>query len=76
MTQKMTKMEHKDAANALVQWFNSQDISRDDAKHVIEMVLAKLLMDQSTDLEQLAPLLRSHNLSLAEYMADRIKSRR
>lgn len=76
MTQKMTKLEHKDAANALVQWFNSQDIGRDDAKCVIEMVLAKLFMDTSTDLEQLAPLLNLHNRSLCQYMADRIQSGR
>jgi hypothetical protein len=40
---KMDNKERTQAANALIQWFNSQDISQADAEIVILKVTAKIL---------------------------------
>lgn len=71
MTQKMTKLEHRDAANALVQWCNSQQIGRTDALCVLEMVLAKLFMDETTDLMLIGEVFNAHMKRVAHYYADR-----
>lgn len=40
----MDPKEHVLAANALVQWFNSQDIGPEDAGHIMRKVIAKLIV--------------------------------
>lgn len=71
--QRMTQLEHKDAANALVSWFNSQDINPMDAKIIMRMLLAKVIIDTTTDLIQIADILKSFNFDLASDMANYLK---
>jgi hypothetical protein len=57
-------MDHKDqvaAANALIQWFNSQDISPADATLVMSKVVAKVLAGRDREGER--PRVSAHDLA-------------
>lgn len=41
---KLTRLEQSDAANALVEWFNSQELGPADAEAIMHRVQAKLLV--------------------------------
>lgn len=40
----MDNKEHTEAANALINWFNSQDIAVADAAEIMSKVIAKILV--------------------------------
>ena len=46
----MTPQEQTQAANALIQWFNSQEIGKANAHLVMIKVFAKLLIAKPTDI--------------------------
>lgn len=44
----MDSREHISAANALIGWFNSQEIASADSRAIMSKVLAKLLVEEMT----------------------------
>ena len=44
--QKLTQLEAKAAGNALIEWFNSQEIGPDDAFIIMQKVVAKIVVDR------------------------------
>jgi len=69
-------MESKDriaAANALVGWFNSQEIGPADAKAIMSKVLAKLMVPTRPTLpHELDAIIDSFELQLVHDINDRI----
>lgn len=43
----MDNKEHTEAANALVGWFNSQEISKPDARTIMRKVMAKIIVAEA-----------------------------
>ena len=68
MTQKLTALEHKAAANALIEWFRTQDLGPEDASLVMQKVWAKIIIDGTTDLKEISPIMRALQLNLSEEM--------
>jgi hypothetical protein len=74
----MESKERVEAANALIQWFNSQDISQKDALVVMNKVAAKIIvgaLPASTtpaQREALDTLTDAHTLSLVHEINERL----
>lgn len=67
----MTNKEHIEAANALIEWFNSQGISPSDANLVMCKVWAKLLTS-ATPLDQLPGKMKEHQDALFRALYERV----
>lgn len=61
------------AANALIGWFNPQELTKDDAKAVMHKVLAKMFVNQSTDIKVLHDLIDQHQAALQLELSRRIR---
>jgi hypothetical protein len=46
----MDTREKTAAANSLIAWFNSQEIAADDAMAIMSRVMAKIFVDQQTNI--------------------------
>ncbi len=74
----MESKERVEAANALIQWFNSQDISQKDALVVMNKVAAKIIvgaLSASTTPNQrreLDAMSDAHTLSLVHEINERL----
>ena len=72
-------MENKDrvaAANALISWFNSQDITSRDAEIIMLKVMAKLIISRigNTHPDTINDEMDEHNRVLGHELIDRIHS--
>ena len=72
-------MENKDrtaAANALISWFNSQEIGSVDAERIMLKVMAKLIVERirNTHPDTINKELDEHNRVLGHELIDRIHS--
>lgn len=68
----MDNKELTAAANALIQWFNSQDIASRDAEEIMSKITAKLIIARGTSPQDITDELNKHNLKLVKDLADRI----
>lgn len=68
----MTKSEQIAAANALIQWFNSQEIAPSDANLVMCKVWAKIMSDKAMSIEAFTKMMDEHSKQLCRDIADRI----
>ena len=48
----MTNREFTQAANALVDWFRSQDISAGDAAYLMAMLIGEIVKDTSSNINE------------------------
>jgi hypothetical protein len=72
-------MDNKDrvaAANALISWFNSQDITSRDAEIIMLKVVAKLIISRigNTHPDTINDEMDEHNRVLGHELIDRIHS--
>jgi hypothetical protein len=74
----MDTKEHIQAANALIEWFNSQEVSERDAAAIMSKVLAKILVGAlqgshtATERQSLDHLVDRIMLQLVHDINDRI----
>ena len=71
----MESKEHVAAGNALVQWFNSQEIAPADAKAIMSKVIAKLLVAEltgSVTRQQIEAVFDRFDLQLVHDINDRL----
>jgi len=71
----MDTKEHVAAGNALVQWFNSQEIAPADAKAIMSKVLAKLLVAEighTATRQQIEAVFDRFDLQLVHDINDRL----
>jgi len=74
-------MENKDrvaAANALISWFNSQDIGSRDAESIMLKVIAKLMISRirNTHPDTIHDEMDEHNRVLGHELVDRLHATR
>lgn len=62
----MDNKECTAAANALIEWFNSQEISQGDAKLVMAKVLAKIMIRTPTDTIEMRAIFDAFIVRLAD----------
>jgi hypothetical protein len=72
-------MDNKDrvaAANALISWFNSQEVSGADAERIMLKVIAKLIISRvgNTHPDSINDAMDEHNRVLGHELIDRIHS--
>jgi hypothetical protein len=60
----MDSKEHAAAGNALVDWFNSQEINQTDAAMIMSKVLAKIITSQHRDRSATERAIDTFTLSL------------
>jgi len=71
----MESKEHVAAGNALVQWFNSQEIAPADAKSILSKVISKLLVADltgSVTRQQIEAVFDRFDLQLVHDINDRL----
>lgn len=69
----MDKKEQIEAANALIGWCNTQDISREDALLVMSKVIAKIIVQkEGLSREALLPALDAIHLRITHDINERI----
>lgn len=69
----MDNREHTQAANALIEWFNGQEISKTDAILVMSKVIAKVLVGtHGTEREALTPPLDAVCLEITKCLNERM----
>lgn len=61
----MAKSEQTQAAEALIQWFNSQEISASDAKAVMAKVLVKIMIKSNSDTIEMRKIFDAFIVDLA-----------
>lgn len=69
----MEEHEHNKAADALIDWFKSQDIMPADAGVVMAIVIARCLVEKTRNLEKLQDGIRLHNQLLAVEVASSLR---
>ena len=67
----MDSKEQTSAANALVEWFNSQEIGSADALAVMQKVTAKILIAKASDTVDMRRKYDAFALDLANRINDR-----
>ena len=67
----MDPKEQTAAANALVEWFNSQEIGSANALSVMQRVIAKILISRAADTIEARKRFDSFALDLANRINDR-----
>ena len=72
MAEQMTSKELAQAGSALVEWFNSQEISSVDAERIMSKVSAKLIAKRSYKAgpQAISDEVGRHNLNLVKDLAD------
>lgn len=69
---KLSNKEHVAAANALIQWFNSQEIGKTDANLIMTKVWAVMLSSKDMSIEQFVSMMKDHQTKLCEEIGERI----
>ena len=67
----MDNKERTQAANALIEWFNSQEISQSDAKAVMAKVIAKICVSSKGDTVEVRKLFDAYLVHLADEFNNR-----
>lgn len=70
--QKLTQIEIRQAAASLIEWFNSQEIGRDDANLVMSKVWAKILSGSKQNLGDFTAMMDAHTKQLCNDIAERV----
>lgn len=71
----MAEHNHNDAANALIAWFQSQDIMPADAGMIMTKVIATQLVSKSRNFDNLAMAVNLYQTKLVLDIADCLNDR-